>query len=69
MIGRLGTLFGRLLLGVIGIFLLWFGMAQLTAVGLALMMTGLVVTVVAASPPPFLVAAPAQRRRGSRLPA
>ena len=67
MIGWLGTPFGRMLQGVIGIFLLWFGMAQLTVVGLAVMMTGLVVTVVAASPPPFLVPAPV-RGRSSRIP-
>jgi hypothetical protein len=68
MIGWLGTPFGRMLQGVIGIFLLWFGMTQLTVTGLGVMMTGLVVTVVAAAPPPFLVPAPAMRRHRSRLP-
>ena len=68
MIGWLATPFGRMLQGVIGIFLLWFGMTQLTVLGLGVMMTGLVATVVAALPPPFLMPAPAMRRRSSRLP-
>jgi hypothetical protein len=68
MIGWLGTLLGRMFQGGIGIFLLWFGMTQLTTVGLAVMMAGLVVTVVAAAPPPFLVPSPVMRRRSSRLP-
>jgi hypothetical protein len=68
MIGWLGTPIGRMLQGGVGIFLLWFGMTQLTLAGLAVMMTGLVVTVVAAAPPPFLAPVPAVRRRSSRLP-
>ena len=68
MIGWLGTPFGRMLQGVIGTLLLWFGMTQLTVVGIVVMMTGLVVTVVAAAPPPFLVPAHVLRHRSSRLP-
>jgi hypothetical protein len=62
MIGWFGSPLGRLIQGILGVFLLWLGMSQATVLGLAVMMTGLVATVVAAAPPPFLVPAPAVRR-------
>ncbi len=63
MIGWLGTPVGRLIQGILGIALLWVGISQVTALGLCVMMTGLVATVVAAAPPPFLAPAPALRGR------
>jgi hypothetical protein len=63
MIGWFGSPFGRLLQAIFGITLLWIGIVQVTAIGLLLMMTGLITTVVAAAPPAFLVPAPAVRPR------
>lgn len=50
MIGWFGTPLGRILQGLLGIVLLWVGTAQATALGLLVMMTGLVATVIAAAP-------------------
>jgi hypothetical protein len=61
MLGWLGTPLGRILQGILGIALLWIGMAQATALGLFVMMTGLIATVTAAAPPAFLTPTPAIR--------
>jgi hypothetical protein len=58
-----GTPVGRIVEGILGIVLLCVGMAQVTALGLLVMLTGLIAAVVAAAPPAFLVPAPAVRTR------
>ena len=63
MIGWFGSPLGRIFQATFGIALLWIGMAQVTAVGLLVMMTGLIATVVAAAPPVFLMPTPAVRTR------
>ena len=63
MIGWFGTPLGRVLQGILGIALLWVGTVQVTALGLLVMMTGLVAIVIAAAPPPFLPSARAVRAR------
>ncbi len=67
MIGWFGTPLGRILQGILGIALLWVGTAQATALGLLVMMTGLVAAVIAAAPP-FLPYARAVRARPPRPP-
>ncbi len=64
MIGWLGTPVGRLFQGIIGIALLWVGIAQVTAFGLMVMLTGLIAMVVAAAP----VRQPVRVRAGFRIP-
>ena len=59
MLDWLGMPIGRLVQGIVGIALLWIGVTQLTAVGLLVMMTGLITVVVAAVPPVLLRPAPA----------
>jgi hypothetical protein len=66
MIGWFSSPLGRVLQGIVGIALLWIGMAQATAFGLLVMMTGLIATVMAAAPPAFLVPTPAIRTRSAR---
>ena len=61
MLGWLGTPLGRIFQGILGIALLWIGMAQTTAIGLLVMMTGLIATVTAAAPPALLTPTPAIR--------
>lgn len=64
MVGWLfGTPLGRLMQAIVGIGLLLIGMSQGTVLGLLMMMTGLVATVMAAVPPPFLCAVPVVRER------
>jgi hypothetical protein len=63
MSGWLGTAVGRVILAIVGIVTLWVGAEQLTAAGLLVMMTGLVMTVVAAVSGPALVTAPVARAR------
>lgn len=63
MIVWFGTPLGRILQGILGIALLWVGTAQATALGLLVMMTGLVATVIAAAPPAFLPSPRAVRAR------
>jgi hypothetical protein len=63
MLGWFGTPLGRVFQGILGIALLWVGMTQATALGMLVMMTGLIATVVAAVPPAFLSPAPAVRVR------
>lgn len=63
MIGWFGSPLGRIFQGILGIALLWVGMAQATELGLLVMMTGLIATVTAAAPPAFL--APTPVRSGS----
>jgi hypothetical protein len=58
-----GTPVGRIVEGILGIALLCVGMAQVTALGLLVMLTGLIAAVVAAAPPAFLAPAPAVRTR------
>jgi hypothetical protein len=53
MLGWFGTPLGRVSQGILGIALLWVGMTQVTALGMLVMITGLIATVVAASPPAF----------------
>jgi hypothetical protein len=57
-----GSPLGRVIQGIVGIVLLWIGVVEATAVGLLVMMTGLIATVVAAAPPAFLTPVPAVRR-------
>jgi hypothetical protein len=66
MIWWFGTPLGRIIQGIVGIVLLWIGVEEATALGLLVMMTGLVAAVVAAAPPAFLMAVPAIR--GERRP-
>lgn len=61
MLGLLVSPLGRALQGLIGVVLLWIGVAQLTVTGLFIMIGGLIVAVVAAAPPAFLVPAPIRR--------
>ena len=68
MLGWLGTPLGRVIQGILGIALLWVGMAQNNALGLFAMMSGLIAAVVAASPPAFLQPAPVVRTRPGLLP-
>ncbi len=63
MIVWFGTPLGRILQGILGIGLLWVGTAQATALGLLVMMTGLVAMVLAAAPPAFLLSARPVRAR------
>ena len=63
MLGWFGTPLGRVFQGILGIALLWVGMTQVTALGMLVMMTGLIATVVAAAPPAFLSPLPAVRAR------
>jgi hypothetical protein len=63
MLGWFGTPLGRIFEATLGIALLWIGMAQTTALGLLVMMTGLIATVIAAAPPAFLTPTPAVRTR------
>jgi hypothetical protein len=58
MIGWFVSPLGRIFQGIVGIALLWIGIAQVTAVGLLVMMTGLIATVIAAAPPVFLTPTP-----------
>ena len=62
MVGWFGSPLGRVIGGIVGIVLLWIGVAEATALGLLVMMTGLIATVVAAAPPAFLAPMPAVRR-------
>jgi hypothetical protein len=55
MLGAIGTPCGRLILGIVGIALLWTGAMQLSAAGIVVMMTGLIITVAAAISPAGLV--------------
>jgi hypothetical protein len=59
MLGWLGMPLGRLIQAIVGIALLWIGVTQLTAVGLIVMLAGLITTVVAALPPAYRVQAAA----------
>ena len=59
MLGWLGMPLGRLIQAIVGIALLWVGITQLTAMGLLLMLSGLIITVVAAVPPALVVPAAA----------
>ena len=73
MLGWLGTPVGRLIQGIVGMALLWAGAMQLSAVGLVVMLTGLITTVAAAvapaafatSPHPRVVPAFVRTRRGN----
>lgn len=58
MIGWFVSPLGRIFQGIVGITLLWIGMTEATALGLLVMMTGLVATVAAAAPPAFLAPTP-----------
>jgi hypothetical protein len=62
MIGWFVSPLGRIFQGILGIALLWIGMAQVTALGLLVMMTGLIATVTAAAPPAFLTPTPVRTR-------
>jgi hypothetical protein len=55
MLGWLGMPVGRLIQAIVGIALLWIGMAQVTVFGLVVMLTGLIAIVAAAAPPRALV--------------
>jgi hypothetical protein len=66
MIGWFTTPLGRTFQGILGIALLWIGIAQVTALGLLVMMTGLIATVTAAAP--FLTPTPATRPARSVTP-
>ena len=63
MLGWFGTPLGRIFQGILGIALLCVGMVQVTALGMLVMITGLIAMVVAAAPPAFLSPAPAVRAR------
>jgi len=63
MLGWFGTPLGRIFQGTLGITLLCVGMVQVTALGMLVMITGLIAMVVAAVPPAFLSPAPAVRTR------
>jgi hypothetical protein len=58
MVDWFGSPLGRIFQGLLGIALLWIGIAQVTALGLLVMMTGLIATVTAAAPPAFLTPTP-----------
>lgn len=62
MIGWFVSPLGRIFQGIVGIALLWIGMAQATTLGLVVMMTGLIATVAAAAPPAFLAPTPVPTR-------
>ena len=59
MIGWFSTPLGRIFQATFGIALLWIGMAQVTALGILVMMTGLIAIVTAAAPPALLAPTPA----------
>ena len=61
MLGWFGTPLGRIFQGLLGIALLCVGMVQVTALGMLVMITGLIAMVIAAAPPAFLSPAPAVR--------
>ncbi len=63
MIVWFGTPLGRILQGILGIGLLWVGTSQATALGLLVMITGLVATVLAAAPAAFVPSARPVRAR------
>jgi hypothetical protein len=65
MLGWFGTPLGRILQALVGMALLWVGIMQATAVGLLVMMTGLIVTVAAAAPPLLARTAAVRTRSGA----
>ena len=67
MIGWFGSPLGRVIQGIVGIVLLWIGMEEATALGLLVMMSGLIATVVAAVPPAFLMPVPVRVEPPPRL--